>query len=109
VPASERKPELVKTKTVIPAQPGFDLVNLVAPGLDELSYTSIIAWVITTSIEEYPCASPVCIGWHMNKPDCKDAIRQPNGDIVCVDGPTFRKGEEARALAYLVKQWEEQA
>ena len=95
-----------ETRTVIPAAPGFDVVDLCRRP-DELAYIPIVAWIVEIpDSEAYPYARPVCIDWNSNDPDRDSVIRQPNGDIVFVDGPTFRKGRETEALAHAIKEYE---
>ena len=98
-------------RTVIPALPGYDVVELRHQPY-ELSYVPIIAWVVTVpdadADDEWPSAAPVCIDWNSNDPAANGGIRQPNGDIVFVDSVTFAKSKEAEALAYMVKRYEKQ-
>lgn len=103
------------TKTVIAAQPGFDVVTLFHQP-HAFGYSPVVAWVIEVpegygNVEtEAAGASPVCVDWSHNDGDVSDKIiRQPDGSIAFVAGPTFDKGQEEMALAYAVGQYERRA
>lgn len=97
--------------TVIPALPGFDVVGLRFEPY-EFSYTPIVAWVIVvpdnfdfdlTSRNEAPYAYPVPADYSPRR----DIIRTPDGTIVFAFEMDFPKGQEAEALTYAAKLYED--
>ena len=98
------------TKTVIAAQPGFDVTDLcIAP--HEFAFAPVVAWVIEVpdDYDSFEAASagvfPVCADWNFNDGNVSDKIvRKPDGTITFFDGATFTKGREAEALAYAVEK-----
>ena len=102
------------TRTVVPAQPGFDVV-LLGREPYELVYSPIVAWVVEElgdygMGQGFAYAHPVCADWNYNsaESDNDGILRQPNGDIVFIGGKSFCKGEETEALAHAIKQYEMQ-
>jgi hypothetical protein len=102
------------TRTVIAAQPGFDLVELYHNPF-KFTYTPIVAWAVNVmqildgdEDINYAVAYPLTAGGENNDlmVDGK-IIRQSNGAIAFLDDEiTFDKGQEVDALAYAVERAE---
>jgi hypothetical protein len=94
-------------RTVIPAQPGFDLVEL-NQELGKLDYLPIVAWIIAIPAgygtgKDFAQAHPVCAGWSCNDSSLNKIIRHPDGSICFFDDVVFEKGQEAEALASAIE------
>ena len=106
--------------TVIPAAPGFDIA---AFNLDpyEFEFIPIVAWVVEVKLRKddvcrysSAVATPICADWSINDHNSSSSpsfenlpYRDPSGSIHFNDGPSFKKGEEDKALAHAVERWEE--
>ena len=98
------KTETKTIRTVIPAQPGFDVVVLRLTPY-QFEYVPIVAWAIDDHAEaDDASANPICIDNNENGGGSL-AVRQPNGEIrFHGTWRTFQKGQETEALAYAVEQ-----
>jgi hypothetical protein len=90
-------------KTIIPAQPGFDIAEF---NLDTFEYIAIIAWYVTVDDDDDDLEAlvyPITASSECNERSTYRAIRQPDGTILAPDGATFAKGHEVEAFAHMVK------
>ena len=99
-----------KTNTVVPAQPGYDVVRI-KKSKDQFwfEFSPVVAWIVVLASDNAHFNMPFS---YFTAPVCMDAkisdkaeiIRQPDGSFVFLFGGRFEKGEEAEALAYAVEQ-----